>query len=153
MKTCLEYIGHLIVAIIGTVIIETALWPILGKPSSPNGVGLKEFLMSAVISFALGAVNSLWRQSRTAIWIWVAPVALLLFRAVLFETASQRSLVEGSDTIWIFFGIDMSKGVARMAMANYYAFIIPTVRTVGYSIGALAVLGISRLRSKTVEQG
>jgi hypothetical protein len=62
-------------------------------------------------------------------------------------------LVEGSDTIWIFFGIDMSKGVARMAMANYYAFIIPTVRTVGYSIGALAVLGISRLRSKTVEQG
>lgn len=108
--------------------------------------------MSAVISFALGVANSLWRQSRTAVWIWIAPLALLLFIAVLFETSSQRLLVEGSDTIWVLFGLDMSKGVSRMAMANYYAFIIPTVRTLGYSIGALAGLGISRLRSKTLEQ-
>jgi hypothetical protein len=154
MKTCLAYIGHLIVAIIGTVIIETALWPILGKPSSPGGVVMKEFIMSAVLSLALGVVNALWKPSRAAFWIWVAPVALLLLRAILFETASRGSVIAGSDTIWSFFGLDMSKGVSRAAMTNYSIFIIPTVRTAAYSLGAIAVASMSHLRLKsTAEQG
>jgi hypothetical protein len=57
-----------------------------------------------------------------------------LFRAILFETTPHGSVIAGSETIWNFFGLDMSNGVSRAAMANYTVFIIPTVRTAAYSV-------------------
>jgi hypothetical protein len=140
LRACLVYLAHLMVVLIGTAFVESALWPILGKASTVEGVVRKELAVSAIIAFALGAAGALWKPSRAANWVWTAPFLWLLLGVVVFETGPGGSVTE-PETIWSYFGLDTTRGVARLAVANCFGFIVPAVRGLAYSIGSV-VAGI-----------
>jgi hypothetical protein len=145
LRAVFAYIANFVAAIFGTAVLATPAWRLLGKPATHNGIVIRGLFLSVVIAFCLALFVSIKWPTRAAMWVWVLPAVLLLLRATLFAVFSvPGSVLSESHSISAFLGLDMSSGYSELAFTNYVLFVIPTVRTVAYSAGALVVWKLAR---------
>jgi len=132
MLSALKFLGlllaNIVVAVIGTAILTTEI----GKAFHAHSLGAvlwKEWSLSigcaAVIGFGM------WRtwRNRVAHWTWVLPT---LWFGVKFILAI------GKGSLFQFSGEACVDGVRPIGCINWYAFTMPFIRSVFYSLGAYA---------------
>jgi hypothetical protein len=133
MLGALKFFGLLVintvVAVIGTAILTTAI----GQAFHPHSLGAilwKEWSLSIGCAGVIGF--GMWRtwRSRVAHWTWVLPA--LWFGVKFIFAIGQGPL------LFKFSGEACVDGVRPVGCINWFAFSIPFVRSVFYSLGAYA---------------
>ena len=130
MLRLLRFIGllivHTLIAVIGTAVLEHAVWRVF--PShSVVGVLWKEWIFSIMFATLIGF--GMWRtwQSSTAKWTWVIPV--------LWFTVGVLSVAGSGDATGRIFGLH-TESLTRADTRSFFAFTVPMVRAIFYSVGA-----------------
>ncbi|MGA9526612.1 MAG: hypothetical protein WBS24_00710 [Terriglobales bacterium] len=118
---------NLAVAIIGTAILETALWRAIPSHSVAAIVS-KEFILSIVIAVFIGF--GMWRTWRNPVakWTWILPAVWFAFGCLT---------IAGHGDVW-----GRLSGFGSQSVLNapdgrsFFLFTVPLVRAVSYSVGA-----------------
>ncbi len=127
MLRALRFLGllivHTVIAIVGTMIAEHAIWRVI-PAHSVVGVLWKECTLSVVFATLIGF--GMWRtwQSAAAKWAWV-PAAVWFAIGLIIRRGDVWGGLFPSGTV--FTALD-----AR----SFFAFTIPLLRATFYSIGA-----------------
>src|SRR6266436_1835679 len=133
MAGALKFFGllvvNIVVAVIGTAILTTTI----GKAfhaHSLSAILWKEWTLSIGCAAAIGF--GMWRtwRSHVAYWTWVLPT---LWFGVKFILAIGKGSL-----LFQFSGEACVEGVRPIGCINWFAFAIPFVRSVFYSLGAYA---------------
>ena len=128
---------NIIVAVIGTAILTTAI----GKAFHAHSLGAilwREWSLSIGCAAAMGfGMWHTWR-SDVAFWTWVLP-------AVWFGAKFMLAIGQGS-LLFQFSGEACANGVRPIGCINFFAFTIPFIRSVFYSIGAYASSVVHEVR-------
>src|SRR5271156_6345342 len=111
------------VALIGTAILDTALWRVV--PShSVAAIVRKEFISSIVCAAFIGF--GMWRTS-AAKWTWVLPVVWFVFGCLT---------IAGHGDVWgRLSGFGSGSVLSPPDVMSFILFTVPLVRAVSYSIG------------------
>jgi hypothetical protein len=129
LKFCGALILNTFVALIGTAVLETTVGKAF-RPHSLAAILWKEWSLSLLCAVLIGfGMWRTWRMSASK-WTWILPGVWfgLRFVQVVF-------FVRGG--IWSqFSGTDCENGVHAFGCWNFFAFTIPFIRGVAYSIGA-----------------
>ena len=141
MLGALKFFGlllvNIIVAVIGTAILTTAI----GKAFHAHSLGAilwREWSLSIGCAAAMGfGMWHTWR-SDVAFWTWVLP-------AVWFGAKFMLAIGQGS-LLFQFSGEACANGVRPIGCINFFAFTIPFIRSVFYSIGAYASSVVHEVR-------
>lgn len=88
------FVAHLIAALLGTRMVESSIWAVLGRPPSLAGVEAKIWFMSRTIAALLGLLISRYRPSKSALWVLALPGAILAFRVLLYGLGKPAYLAE-----------------------------------------------------------
>ena len=129
MLKALRFLGllvlHLLVALIRTTIVDTALWKALPTHTVVT-VLWKEVILSVVCAAAIGL--GMWRtwRSEPAKWTWVLTTLWFCFGLAGFAGRG----------IWGPLSADVANFGAGQIRA-FFIFTIPMIRGVSYSMGAL----------------
>lgn len=115
---------NVLVAVIGTAIVESAVWRLGGAPHSIHAVLWKDAALSTIVAALIGfGMWSTWR-SESVKWTWVIPSLWFLFGAMA---------VSGPGTV---FGSLFPTSAARPADArSYFLFTVTFIRGIAYSLG------------------
>ena len=111
----LRFLGLLmintVVAVIGTAILETAVWRVFPAHSAV-GVLTKEWIIS--ITFATSIGFGMWRtwRSSAAKWTWIVPA------------------------LWFIFGLYSDSVFSASDRRGFFTFTVPLIRAISYSLGA-----------------
>ena len=142
LKTAGFYLANLIVAIIGTAFIESTIWRFFGSAGSMNGVLTREWILSTIITGALGFYLN-WRwPHKASIWIWIVPMAFLSLRILSFPPDIR-------DISRHFFYPDCVDHLD--SCHDFFMFTVPALRTTIYSLAALISLKLnSQLKAQPV---
>jgi uncharacterized membrane protein len=121
MRSRAAFIGNLalntVIAFIATTII-TAELPYRKADSSVFG---PEALASVLVAALLGVVmQQLRKRDASTVWVWVCPAGWFLVGLLLRNTAFQAVPPGNRPVIW------------------YYAFAVPMIRCISFSLGAFA---------------
>jgi hypothetical protein len=127
---------NLLVAIIGTAILDTTLGRLIPSHSFAALVW-KECGLSIVCAAFIGF--GMWRtwRSSAAKWTWVLPAAWF---AVGFLAIAGRGNVFGH-----FFGFGSGTNFGAAEVRSFFLFTVPLIRAISYSVGA----NVSSLRYQT----
>jgi len=119
---------HLVIAVIGTAILDTSLRRRLAAPLySFSGIIWTESLLSIVFAMALGfGVWRVWHNSAGK-YTWVPAVAWLV---IGFLSTLGRSDIWGR-----FFSFGSGGGIRPAEMRTFFAFTVPLIRAACYSLG------------------
>ena len=118
---------NLVVAVIGTAILETSLWRVI--PShSVAAVVRKEFIFSMVCAAFIGF--GMWRtwQNSAAKWTWVLPAVWFAFGCLNFAGHGDVSSPLSG------FGSESVQTAPHIR--SFFLFTVPLVRATLYSVGA-----------------
>ena len=131
--------GHLLVAVIGTAIITTSFGKLF-HPRSVAGVIAREWAMSIVCAAVIGLLMYRTWRWRPAIWVWIIPAVWFAFGTLMIWPSAHRQSVLGpGGGLWYeISGSACVNGIRDMGCRTFFAFTIPFVRAMAYSIGALA---------------
>ena len=130
MLRALKFLGslilHLLVALIGTAMLEHALWKIVPTHSG-TAVIWKESIMSILFAVLIGF--GMWRMWRSTAgkWIWVPAVGWF---ALVGIALAGRGYVWGQ-----FVGVGDGSDVRTADLMTFVAFTVPLIRTISYSVG------------------
>jgi hypothetical protein len=129
VKFCAALILNVFVAIMGTVVLETAVGKVF-HPQSVTAVIWKEWVLSVFCAALLGFnMWRIWRMSASK-WTWVIPSCWFAWRLILASSFTHRS-------IWSqFSGADCENGLQAIGCQNFFVFTIPFIRGVSYSVAA-----------------
>ncbi|HEY3926839.1 MAG TPA: hypothetical protein VGL89_00570 [Candidatus Koribacter sp.] len=145
------YIGELLTALFGTSFFDLGIREAIGKPHTLAAATLRELILSIVIASALGFISFWFWHYKTALWVWVMPVALLSL-LILGHPESNRSVLQaGSSDTLSYLGLDFSGVQSYAGYRMFYTVVIPTLRTLAYSGGALLALLIPRQSRKSYQ--
>jgi len=136
LKFCGVLILHMIVALLGTAVLETEIGKAV-RPHSLAAVLWKEWVLSLLCAWFVGFF--MWRTWRVgaAMWVWVLPGLWFASRFLLALFASQRPDILTGGGLWSqFSGAACDGGVHALGCRNFFVFTIPFVRGVSYSVGA-----------------
>jgi hypothetical protein len=127
----LKFVGfvviNVIIAVIGTAILDTALSKAIPSHSIA-GVLWKEYILSIICAACLGfSVWRSWRDS-AAKWTWVLPAAW--FTAGLIAVAGR------DDVFGRIFGYGSGSNLGAAEIRTFFAFTVPLIRGISYSAGA-----------------
>ena len=139
------YLLNLFLAFFGATSLEEPLYGVFHW-KAPTAILMKEYVLSGGISFALGYfVYHRWRTAPSR-WLWVAGVLWLGLAAVL--VLGGRSVFDGmASTIYRgMSGIGCVPDVGSIDCANYFNYMMPSLRVIWYSMGALSCAKIASLR-------
>jgi hypothetical protein len=141
IRNTLFWLLNLVVALFCTAVVETLLSRLF-HPHSITDVLVRTYTLSAVIAFVLGFfVYRQWKSS-TAKWVGLGGVCWFVLGTFLSV---------GRDSVWDrMSGTACDYGLQAIGCRNWFAFTLPTLRTVLYSVGAwlcwrLAAHGTSAL--------
>jgi hypothetical protein len=146
LKFCGALILHMIVALIGTAILEGVIGKAF-RPQTLAGVLWKEWTLSLLCAAFVGFF--MWRTWRVnaAMWVWILTgvwLGLKLVPAFLGSDA-QSALVGGG--LWSqFSGTACDGGVRTLGCRNFFVFTIPFIRGVAYSVGAYLSFLVGRTK-------
>jgi len=127
MLRALRFLGllivHAVVAIIGTAIVESAIWRLV-PAHSVVGVLWKECVFSVTLATLIGF--GMWRTWRTSVakWAWVLPAIWFAF----------GFLTRHGDVWGGLFG--PRSVLATRDTRSFFAFTVPLFRASSYSAGA-----------------
>ena len=118
---------NLAVAVIGTAILDSALWRVIPSHSAP-AIVWKEFIFSIVCAAFIGfGMWRTWRNS-AAKWTWILPAVWFAFGYLT---------IAGHGEVWgrlSRFGSGSVLGAPEVR--SFFLFTVPLVRAVSYSFGA-----------------
>ncbi len=131
MSRYLTFCGFLlvnfVVALIGTAILNTTVGKMIPSHSAA-AIVRKEIILSIVCAALIGFV--MWRawQNSAAKWIWVPAVVWFAFGYLT---------IAGSDDVFgRLSGFHSDSVLTVPDMRSFFAFSIPLVRAISYSLGA-----------------
>ena len=117
-------IVHTVIALIGTAIVEHAIWRLV-PAHSVVGILWKECILSAICATSIGfGISRIWRTS-AANWAWVLPAVWFIFGFL-----TSRGDVWGG-----LFSLHSDVLVAPDTR-SFFVFTVPLLRAASYSIGA-----------------
>jgi hypothetical protein len=127
------FVLNLVIAIFGTVIVESSIlstWSRIGRAHSVSGIEAREWFLSLTIAALLGIfIGKRW--SRTAVWVWTLPVVFFVLGALAYKGPSSSVLVGGGFAEHFF---------APNCLAHphdcrdFFVFTIPAARAAAYSL-------------------
>jgi hypothetical protein len=125
----LRFVGFSIVqtviAIVGTAIVEHAIWRLI-PAHSIVGILWKECILSTICATSIGfGMRRIWRAS-AAKWAWILPALWFAF----------GFLARGGDVWGGLFGLNSGTAVVVPDTKTFFAFTIPLLRAASYSVGA-----------------
>jgi|SRR5215470_10275303 len=124
LRFVLFLIVHTAIAIIGTAIVEHAIWRLV-PAHSIVGILWKECILSAICATAIGfGVCRIWQTSSTK-WAWVLPAVWFTFGLL-----TRRGDVWGG-----LFGLH-SDVLGAPDTRAFFAFTVPLLRAAFFSLGA-----------------
>jgi hypothetical protein len=131
MIRALSFLGLLIVnaivAVIGTAILEHAVWRIF-PAHSVLGVLWKEWIFSGAFATLIGI--GMWRTWRSSVakWTWVIPA--------LWFTVGVLSATGRGDATGRIFGLHSDSVLSTPDTRSFFTFTVPMIRASFYSVGA-----------------
>jgi len=127
LKFCAFLLINLAVALIGTAILDTAVWRIIPSHSL-SAIVWKEIVFS--ICFAVLIGFAMWRtwQNFAAMWIWIPAAIWFAFGYVTLA---------GSNNVWgQLSGLGSRSVLAPPDVRSFFSFTVPLIRAISYSAGA-----------------
>lgn len=137
LKFCGALLSNLLVAIIGTAILGTGFRRVI-PPYTVSAIVRKEIFVSIVCAAFLGFF--MWRiwRSAAAKWVWILTALWFVFGYL--ATA-------GSTNVWGRFpGLSSGNVLGVPDARTFFAFTIPLIRAISYSIGACISALVYRAR-------
>lgn len=128
LRTVGTSVSHLIAAVIGTAIVQSSIWPVLGRPHSLGGIETKAWFASIIIASSLGFLIAKYRPSKTALWIWVLAGVIFALRLFLYRGGPSGNLLEH------FLAPNCLHNTVECS--DFFGFTLPAVRASAYSLGA-----------------
>ena len=118
---------NLAVAVIGTAVLDTALWRLISS-HSVAAIVWKEFTFSIVCAAFIGfGVWRTWRNS-AAKWTWILPAVWFAFGYLT---------IAGHGDVWgRLSGLGSGSVLSAPDVRSFFLFTVPLVRAVSYSVGA-----------------
>ena len=136
LRFCVFLILQVLVAVIGTAIIEHTLWKAI-PARSVTAIVRKEWILSVLCAASIGfSMRLAWRND-VARWVWVLPALWFGFRVVF----SGGSSFSGSGCV---------NGSRSLGCENFFVFTIPFIRGTFYSLGAWVASLLQRGRRAAV---
>ena len=129
LKFCGLLLVNLVVAVIGTAILDTALWRVVSS-HSVTAIVWRELIFSIVCAALIGF--GMWRTWRNSVakWTWILPAVWFAFGYLT---------IAGHGHVWgRLFGFASASGSVLSApdVASFFSFTVPLVRAISYSVGA-----------------
>jgi hypothetical protein len=141
-----ELLLNFVVAVIGTAMMESSIWSLIGHAHSTFGVAAREWLLGLTLAALLGFyVGRRW-HSKSAMWVWILPAAFFAFGILLYGTHRNSSVLAGSSFSEHFFAPDCLTD--RTACRDFFLFTIPAARTASYSVAAWVSMRFWRQANK-----
>lgn len=125
-----SFLLNLIIAVIGTAIVETPLLHIF-YAGTGHAALIREYVLSSTVAALLGfLIYKKWRP-QSARWIWIA--GLLWFAAKAFARAPGALAAHqpGFGT-----GAACNQEISALGCVTWLIFIVPAIRTCAYSAAA-----------------
>ena len=151
MVRSLKFVAALVVhtasAVIGTAVLESEIWRLFPSHSLA-GVLWKEWLLGFACSGIIGFF--VWRAwSSAATWAWLLPGLWFLLGLILLHNPNSGAFAGG--TLW-----DRLSGIAcnnksPVGCRSFFAFTVPFIRGVSYSLGAYVSSVAKKTKSESVE--
>lgn len=127
------YVGHLLVALIGTAILAYPLQRMFYCHAVAAMVA-REGIFNTVCGVAIGfGMYRTWRW-RPAVWVWIVPTIWFAF-GVLVVSSSTHKQGSGGGLWYGISGLDCVNGLTSFGCRVSILFTIPFVRSVAYSTG------------------
>lgn len=131
MLRTLKFIGalliNLLVAVMATAILDTGVRRVI-PPHTVSAIVWKEIILSVVCAAILGFL--MWRtwRSTAAKWVWVLTVVWFVFGYLTFADNAN---------VWgRFSGLSSGSALSGPDVRTFFAFTVPLIRGICYSIGA-----------------
>ena|SRR6266404_2926846 len=127
LKFCGALLINLLVAVIGTAILDTGVRRVI-PTHTVSALVWKEIIVSVVCAAFLGFF--MWRTWRSAAakWVWVLTALWFVFGYLT---------IAGSANVWgRFSGFSSGSVLSGPDVRTFFAFTIPLIRAICYSIGA-----------------
>jgi len=131
-RTAGAFVAHLVAALLGTGMVESPFAAIVravvGQPRSLASIEAKIWLTSVTTAALLGYFISKYRPSKTALWVWTLPGAILVCRVLLYGIGNPVSAAEH------FLAPNCLDSKSKCQ--DFLVFTLSAVRACGYSLGA-----------------
>jgi hypothetical protein len=148
MKNLVAYMLHLILAVFGTAVFESAaratIQPALSRITISEQGLLKlilEWCLSIACAASIGfATARYWRSNRMGAFIWSLPVGIFLLRILVFVVAPHRESVfeVHADNIWSHFsGAGCYTRTVPTSCTDFILFTLVACRSISYSLASL----------------
>jgi len=109
------------------------------------GLAAKFWVSCVTVGALLGFFVTRYRPTRMALWIWILPVTLLIYRIVLYRTTRTNSIF-GDSVLQHFVAPNCPENVRDCL--DFSLFTIFAARTLAYSLAAWVSLRFQRPLSK-----
>jgi hypothetical protein len=152
LRFCGAVILHTIVAILGTAILESAIWKAF-RAHSLAAILWKEWILSLLCAAFIGFF--MWRTWRgsAALWAWMLPGLWFAFMFLLALPASQNPSALVGGGLWTqFSGAACDSGPRALGCRNFFVITIPFVRGVAYSAGACLSSWVNKPKSQPASE-
>jgi hypothetical protein len=129
------FILDLVGAVIVPAILEGTVWRIV-PVHSPQAVIVKEWCFDLIVAAFMGFMMYRAWRSATSKWAWTLPALWFAFRAVPYAARVHASVLSENQSFFSqFFG--GSCAAQEMDCRNFFAFSMPLIRSISYSLAAL----------------
>jgi hypothetical protein len=142
------FILDLLGAVIVPAILEGAVWRILPAHSLITVVVKEWCLDLAVAAFMGSMMYRVWR-SGTSKWAWTLPALWFAFRAVPYAAHSHPESVLSHDASWWAHFSGGSCASPAMDCRDFFAFSVPLIRSISYSVAASITSRFLKSHSRT----
>jgi hypothetical protein len=142
-RKALDFLLNLLTAVFGAAFFTITIYSFYPRARTDYGMVGQELVLSAGIAAAMGCIAARFQQT-TARWIWVVPAGAFLCALILLPNESVPSYTHPMKSdLWA----SGCRQVHGMPCVLFYAFTVPAVRAICYSIAATIAL---RFRSAAV---
>jgi len=138
-----DYLLCFAISILGSNAILAEINPMIHTHSFA-GLIVKMWISCVTLSVLLGFFVTRYRPTRMALWIWILPVILLVYRIVLYRTT--RTSIFADSVFQHFVAPNCLEHTADCR--DFSFFTIFAARTAAYSMAALASLHFRKPQSK-----
>jgi len=134
-----DYLLCFAIAILGSNAILGEINPII-HTNSYSGLAAKMWISGVTVAALLGFFVTRCRPTKMALWIWILPVILLVYRIVLYAT--RTSSIFGDSVLQHFVAPNCPESVRDCTDFSFFTLL--AARTLAYSLAAWVSLRFQR---------